>query len=73
MPANLNIGDTIQATRAAPHATKRNEYVAVIGPAVVLAFSHPWVAHRDWGWRGDVLVEFADGHKTWNPIARAEA
>jgi hypothetical protein len=72
MPAPINYGDTIQAARAVPQPTKPHEWVAIIEPARVLSFSHPSVAQRGWGWRGDVLVEFADGHKTWNPIARVE-
>ena len=65
----INYGDTIQAARSEPHPTKRGEYVAEMHPAKAIGFSNYAASRRDWGWRGDVLVEFADGHKTWNPLS----
>ena len=54
----MNIGDIIQAPYVIPHPTRRNDYIAMARPAVVLGFSHP-------GNRGDVLVKFEDGRKAW--------
>jgi len=63
-----NYGDEVQGARAYPHPTKRNEYIAVMEPGKVVGFSHPNLTIRDWGFRGDMLIEYADGHKNWNKI-----
>lgn len=63
-----NYGDEVQGARAAPHPAKRGEYVAEMHPGKVVGFSHPSHAKRDWGWRGDMLIEYADGHRNWNQI-----
>lgn len=63
-----NYGDEIQAFRAVPHPTKRNEYVTKEASAKIIGFSHPNLVKRGWGWLGSALVEFADGHKCWNRI-----
>ena len=64
----FNYGDTIEGFRAERHPTKRGEFVARSEPAKVIGFSHPGLAQRNWGWRGSALVEFADGHRTWNSL-----
>jgi hypothetical protein len=65
---SYNYGDVITGFRAEPHPTKRGEYVSKSETATIIGFSHESCAKRNWGWRGSALVEFADGHKTWNQL-----
>lgn len=63
-----NYDDEIEAARSMPHPTKRGHFVSTLQLAKVVGFSNYHASRRNWGWRGDVLVEFPDGYRTWNPL-----
>lgn len=64
----MKCGDRVQAPYVLPHPTKRNEYTTEMREGVVVGLSHPNLTKRDFGWRGDMFVEFADGTKAWCAI-----
>lgn len=61
-------GQIVQAPYVMPHPTKRGHYVAEMRPGRVVGFSHPNLARRSWGFRGDMLVRFEDGAHVWTKI-----
>lgn len=69
----IDYGSQVQAPYVMPHPTKRGEYVAEMRSGVVTGFSHYACFKRGWGWAGDMLVRFEDGHSVWTKIYREEA
>lgn len=68
----IDYGSAVRAPYVLPDPARPGHYVAEMRPGIVTDFSHYDCFKRGWGWAGDMLVKFEDGHSVWIPAARTQ-